>query len=226
MEVQIKYPARPLRFRILNRLVRYAPIARKYAHNAILLRKDLAHLEPAGCPEDYSFRAAGPDDLDFIRGHTEALAPAVYASRLKRGDRCYCLVQGDEILSYNWVAHSQCCVLCGYDRGIEFLPLKANQAFTYDLYTYKARRGGGHGGLTKNLLLQELARQGMREVFTLVMPYSTVSLKIHLKSGYEPLCMVYGYRILGWSRTYYGQPKHKAWLDVWISDFKAAAGIE
>jgi hypothetical protein len=223
VEVQIKYPARPLRFRILNRLVRYAPIARKYAHNAILLRKALDQPQKIDCPAGYSFRAASLDDLDFIRGHPEALAPEVYARRLKRGDRCFCLVQGDEILSYNWVAHSLCCVLCGYDRGIEFLPLNAGQAFTYDFYTYTTRRGGGFGGLTKTLLLQELARQGIREVLTLVMPYSAASLKIHLKAGYEPLCMVYGYRLLGWSRTYFGKSKEKAWLDAWIGDFKAAA---
>jgi hypothetical protein len=79
--------------------------------------------------------------------------------------------------------------------------------------------------MTKNLLLQELSRQGILEVYTLVKPHSAASLKIHLKLGYEPLRMVYGYRLLGWSRTYYGQPKDKAWLDAWIGDFKTAAGI-
>jgi RimJ/RimL family protein N-acetyltransferase len=206
----------------MNLIVRYAPIARKYAHNAVLFRKVLGHLEAAGCPEGYSFREATPGDLDIIRNHPEALAPAVYARRLERGDRCYCLVQGGEILSYNWVAFSLCCILCGYDRGIEFFPLNDDQAFTYDFYTYKARRGGGHGGLMKQLLLQELARQGVREVMALVMPHSTASLKIHLKAGYEPMCLVYGYRLLGWSRTWTGHPKDRHRLDAWIDEFRTA----
>lgn len=226
MAARIKYPARPLRFRVMNRIVRYAPVAKKYYHNAILLKKPLDGVESPAIPAGHDFRPATRDDLDFIIRHPEALPAQVYSNRLLRGDRCYCLSDGKEILSYNWVAYSSCCVLCGFERGIGFLPLSEGQAFTYDFYTYTARRGGGLGGLMKHLLLQELARQGMREVYTLVMPHGTASLKIHLKLGYEPLRMVYGYRLQGWSRTYYGQPKDKPWLDVWLSRFKAASGID
>lgn len=225
MAVRVEYPTRPLRFRLLNLLVRWTPVASKYSHNSILFRKDLSRPDAVSRPGGYDFRLANAGDLEFIASHREALAKDVYAARLKRGDRCYCLARGDEVLSYNWVASSLCCVLCGFRRGIEFLPLKGSQAFTYDFYTYESNRGGGLGSLTKNLLLQELARQGVREVFTLVMPYSTASLKIHLKTGYEPLCMVYGYRLLGWSRTYFGGQEDKHWLDRWIGDFRSGAGI-
>lgn len=224
MSDKLQYPVRPLRFRLLNRLVRYVPVTEKYGHNSILFKKVLNERETIAVPAGYEFRLAGTGDLAAIAGHPEALAAAVYAKRRERGDRCYCFSDGEGIVSYNWVARRRCCVLCGYARGIEFLPLRTDQAFTYDFYTYKTRRGSGLGSLTKRLLVQALEREGVREVYTLVMPYSTASLKIHLRLGYEPVCMVYGYRVLGWSRTFYGKPGDRRWLDEWIGEFKAAMG--
>jgi L-amino acid N-acyltransferase YncA len=209
----------------MNRVVRYAPVTGKYSHNSILFRKVLDDRKRIEVPAGYEFRLAGPEDLSSIIAHPEALAAAVYAKRLASGDQCYCLSDGTGIVSYNWVARAHCCVLCGYDRGLEFFPLGTHQVFTYDFYTYRARRGGGLGSLAKNLLIQALGRESLREVYTLIMPYSTASLRIHLRLGYEPLCIVYGYRMLGWNRTFYGKPGHKHWLDAWISDFKVSAGI-
>lgn len=223
---KMKYPARPLRFRILNQIVRLTPVPVKYCHNAILMKKTPDEAMSPTVPDGHDFRPATRSDLDFIIKHPEALVRDVYTRRLNRGDQCYCLSDGKEILSYNWVAFSSCCVLCGFTHGIEFFPLSEGQAFTYDFYTYKSRQGGGFGTLAKNLLVSTLARQGIREIYTLVMPYSTASLKIHLRLGYEPVCMVYGYRILGWNRTFYGKPQDKAWLDEWIGDFKAVTGIK
>lgn len=225
MADKVQYPVRPLRFRLMNRIVRYAPVTAKYHHNSILFRKTVDVPEIPVISAGYEFRPATREDLDFIMNHPEALMRDVYAKRLERGDRCYCLSNGKEIVSYNWVAFSLCCVLCGFDRGVEFFPLSKEQAFTYDFYTYKARRGGGLGSAAKQILVSTLAGQGIREVYTLVMPYSTASLKIHLRLGYEPMGMVYGYRILGWSRTYYGKAGEKKWLDAWIDNFRVSARV-
>lgn len=213
----MKYPTRPLRFRLMNLLVRCAPVAMKYYHNSILMRKTIHGAESVDLPEGLKFRSASQEDLDFIIGHAEALRANVYSRRLQRGDRCYCLCDDREVLSYNWVATAMCCVLCGFERGLEFLPLSDGQAFTYDFYTYKASRGSGLGGRMKRLLLQELARRGVREVFSLVMPYGTASIKIHLVAGYQPVCMVYGYRLRDWRQTYFGKPRDKPWLDAWFN---------
>jgi RimJ/RimL family protein N-acetyltransferase len=225
MADRIRYPVRPLRFRFMNQVVRFTPTSEKYCHNSILLRKFLDDEGPAIVPDGYQFRLGTQEDLEFMINHPEALSSQVYINRLKRGDKCYCLCDGQGILSYNWIATSACCVLCGFPRGLEFFTLRQGQAFTYDFYTYKAHRRDGLGKLTKMLLLRTLFGNGVREVYSLVMPYGTASLKIHLRLGYESVSMVYGYRIMGWSRTYFGRPEHRARLDRWICEFKSAHGI-
>lgn len=225
MTGKVRYPVRPLGFRVLNKLIHYAPVAKKYAHNSILFRKRLVESKSVDIFTRYNFGLASSEDVDFLARHPEGLSESVYTSRLGRGDRCYCLRNGTEVISYNWVARSLCCILCGYDRGLEFFPLHPGQVFTYDFYTYKPHRGGGFGSLLKSLLIQTMMHEGVREVFTLLMPHSSASIKIHLKLGYEPLFMVYGYRMLGWSRTFYGRSEDKDWLDKWIDGFKIANGI-
>jgi GNAT superfamily N-acetyltransferase len=224
MTRKIKYPDRPLRFRALNLVIRYLPVSRKHSFNGILLRKTIDRFQAPAVPDDCEFREAGNEDIAFIARHPEALHGEVYNSRLRHGDRCYCLVTGGEVVSYNWINFTNCCSLCGFERGIEFFPLQPGGAFTYDFYTYTPHRGQGFGKITKNLVLQALKEEGIQEVYTLVLPRSLASLKIHLDMGYEPLTMVYGYRIQGWSRTFSGNPGNKLQLDEWIRAFRASAG--
>lgn len=217
-----KPPPRPLHVHLLNVLVRLAPVTRKHHHNSILMRKTLDGLDVVEAPAGHELRLATAADRDAIAAHAEALPGEVYGRRLRRGDRCYCLCAGREVLSYNWVAATQCCVHCGFEEGMDFLPLRVGQAFTYDFYTYRSRRREGLGRMMKHLLLRELAREGVREVLSLVQPSNTASLAIHLGAGYEPVCLVYGYRLRGWTRTYFERPERRPGLDAWMRDLDGA----
>lgn len=218
------YPRRPIGIRALNLLTRVLPVP-TYYYNNILLRRSTAAIPDDPIGPRYSFGIATPDDIDFIMRHPEALPADVYQRRLSNGDRCYCMKRDREIAACNWVRFSSCCVLCGFANGFQLQPLGAGQAFTYDLYTYEAYRREGIGLAIKIAVMHELARDGFREVCALVAPHNTGSLKIHLRLGYLPVRMVYGYRIGSWSNTFQGQDRHKVWLDRWIDAFKASQEI-
>jgi hypothetical protein len=164
------------------------------------LRDDDTGFAPGG---DACVREATRRDLEHLIDHAEALPGSVYATRLGHGDRCFCLVAGSEVRSFNWVSHDRACVMRGFENSIDFLDLTPGQAFTYDFYTYTACRGRGAGRDLKRGIMAALAREGGREVLSLVRPESPASCHLHVSLGYQPDCMVYGYRLGSWQHTFF-----------------------
>ena len=216
------YPPRPISFRILNLLVGYIPLKKKYCHNSILMRKCLREVaSPTDLPRDDEFSTADNMDIDAIMRHPEALPAKIYRKRLAAGDCCYCLRHHGEIIGYNWLSRDTCCILRGFEKGIEFLPLVEGQAFSYDFYVYKNHRRMGVGTAMKRQLLWLLRSQGYNEVFSVVMPNNLVSLKVHFSLGFDAEYMVYGYRIGDWVWTYYDREGDRSRLNSWVARAKA-----
>lgn len=218
------YPKRPLRFRILNAVTRLAPRHSDHFNN-ILLRRPTADAPRIETDMGYEFVLASAEDLAAISDHREALRADIYRARLAAGDRCYCLKQGSTIVCYNWVRSIDCCLLCGFPQAIHFLPLPARQAFSYDLYTYETYRGRGIASVYLTRLIEQLAREGVTEVRTLIAPHNTASLKVHLRLGYDAICMVYAYRVWRWRKTWYGSERCRVWIDDWIDTLRSVCDI-
>ena len=100
-----------------------------------------------------------------------------------------------------------------------FLPLAMNQAFSYDLYTYREHRGRGIATLLKALVYQRLEEIGIKETFSLVSPDNKPSLRLRVLLGEQPERMVYGYRIRNWQKTFLG-PTRDVWLQQWWEQYK------
>jgi len=211
-------PRRKWRFRLMNFLVYRLPVQKKHLHNTLLLRCDLARWR--GATTSGSGASVGPasvEDLRFIGSHPESLPGVVYSRRIDRGDTCYVMRREGEILGYNWVSHTTAAVMRGFDLEIDFLELGPGERFTYDFYVYRELRGGGHGGSLKRMLLGQLAAEGGEQVMSLVDPENIPSLRVHHRLGYVPIDVVYGYRVGGWRRSWFGGSPDSAELAEWMN---------
>jgi GNAT superfamily N-acetyltransferase len=207
---------------LLNLIVRLAPTGWKHYHNSILFRGQTA-VSPVVVPASYEWKLAGPKEIQYMDTHPEATSPTAYARRAQMGDRCVCLKQGGELVGYQWIRFKRCCALCGFTDAMElpFLPLAANQAFFYDLYTYKAHRKRGVGTLIRKLADQGLSEMGIDEVLSLVSPQNLPALRLRTLMQEKPDRMVYGYRIRNWHQTFLG-PLGDTQLLAWWDQFSAA----
>jgi GNAT superfamily N-acetyltransferase len=219
-----KYPPRNLKFIAMNLAVRLMPTGWKHWNNDILLKTPIGDSGPISVPKPYTWTWAGPHEIDFLDRHPEATSPTAYARRAARGDRCLCIKQGSEVVCYRWVTLRNACALCGFGPDMEFtfFPLKSGQAFTYDLFTYQKYRGRGIATMLINLLYHILRKEGITEVFGLVSPANRAALRVHLRLGAQPQCMVYNYRIRSWSKTFLG-PEGDTRLTEWMQQFKSTA---
>jgi ribosomal protein S18 acetylase RimI-like enzyme len=219
------YPARSVWVRALNLMVRLAPLRSKYYFNSILLRKRLSESQETPVGNGCRFGWATPEDIRAIATHTEALDEDVYAGRVANGDGCLCAKLGNEIVSYNWIRFTSCCVLCGFHREIGFLPLEPGQAFTYDFYTYSKYRRKHIGSSLKVFLLGALKQRGIQEVCTLVRPHNEISMKIQLRLGYEPVQMFYGYQLAGWKKVFSASACDRRRMKQWVQRFRSERGL-
>ena len=215
------YPPLEFKYLAMNFAVRLMPTGWKYWGNSILLMTSISDCGSISVPEPYSWTWAGPEEINYLDRHPEATSPTAYARRAARGDRCLCIKQGGEIVGYRWFKLGTGCVLCGFgpDMEITLFPLKPEQAFSYDLYTYRKYRGQGVATLLNNLLYQALREEGIKEVLALVSPTNHAALRLNLRLGAQPQRLVYSYRIRSWSKTFLG-PEGDTRLTEWTQQFK------
>lgn len=214
-------PPLDLRFRMMNLFIKLAPTGWKYWDNGVLFTTYTGNSKPVSVPAPYTWIWAGPEEIEFVDKHPEATSPTAYPRRAARGDRCLCLKKGSEVVSHIWVAGGTCCSLCGFGPKMEitFLPLKPGQAFSYDLFTYSAHRGRRLAILLIELMFQALRNESIKEVLSLVSLDNKPSLRLHLRLSAKPLHMTYGYRIRGWSRTFFG-PERDPRLAQWLEQYR------
>jgi hypothetical protein len=206
---------------LLNLAVRLAPTGRKYFHQAILFRRQYDYIEDPTVPEGLHWLWAGKDEIEYMNGHPEAVARGAYTRRAARGDMCLCLKRGDHIIAYQWMARQSACLYCGFGPRYQllFFPLRSDQVFMYDSFTYSNWRRQGYGKVIRKLIYKAIQEQGVRESFALVALDNLPAMAITLALGDEPWCMTYGLRIRDWSRMILG-PRPDPSLDRWIEAFK------
>lgn len=210
-------PPRPcIAIRILNRVHRLLPIQSKLSLHAILFVKKLGSEVTPRSARGLSFELAGPEELEFIGNHPEALSKKVYSSRIRNGDRCYCLLRDGEVVCYNWVRFSSCCVFCGRRTSFNFIPLSPGQVFIYDLYTYEEHRGQELAGHMKDYLMYELQSEGLSETLSIVEPANMASVKIHIRTGSKVRSLVHGFGLFGWTKTISGTKRDEASMRQWV----------
>jgi GNAT superfamily N-acetyltransferase len=211
-------------YRMLNLAVRLAPTRWKFYGNTILFRKILDNVPPVSVPEPYRWKWASVEEIAFMDKNPEADMPTAYPRRAAYGDRCLCLMKGEELVGYQWISFRSGCTWCDPlpSWEIPFLPLKATQAFGYDLYVYKQFRGQSLGILIRRLCLRILKEQGIEEVFSLVRFNNVISLKLRIRTGEEPERTVNYYRIRTWKKVFLG-PLKTPQLMQWWTRFNARA---
>jgi GNAT superfamily N-acetyltransferase len=209
---------------LLGLIVRLAPTRRKYFNCSIVFRRKYRRLDEPPPLDGLQCVWAGPVEIENMDKHPEATSRGAYARRAARGDTCFCLKRGEELIAYQWVATGSACLYCGFGPRYEllFFPLRPDQVFMYDSYTYSAHRRQGYGTLLRERLHKTMERQGVREAYGLVAPENTPSISVTLKSEYEPLCMAYGIRIRNWSKMFFG-PQPDVQLIQWTDEFKSRA---
>jgi GNAT superfamily N-acetyltransferase len=221
LTLPVSLPAPGTTVRLLAMLVRLAPTRWKFYDRSILLRKRLVPADPVSTPPGHRWVWAAEPEIAAIDRNPEATSPTAYPRRFKRGDACLCLMAGDEIVGYRWIARHRSCLYCGFGPRYElrFLPLKPDQAFVYDLYVYERYRRHGYAALICNYMFEALRQQGVEEAFSLIDPDNHPVIGLNLRLGAEPVCMAYGFRIRQWSTMLLGPasdgPLLKAWFQQW-----------
>ncbi len=207
--------------RILNKIHGLLPIKSKLILRTILFVKKLEVESPPRPLQGVSFRLAGAEELEAINDHPEALSKTVYSSRIRNGDRCYCLIQDGEVVCYNWVRFSTCCAFCGRRVSFNFMPLSPGQVFVYDLYTYEKYRGKGLGGYMKDCLVYELQSRGLKEILSIVEPANTASVRIHVRIGSKMHALIYGFGLFNWTKTFAAPKRDEESMRQWIEEVRA-----
>jgi hypothetical protein len=87
-----------------------------------------------------------------------------------------------------------------------------------------ACRGRGAGRDFKRGVIAALAREGGREVLSLVRPELPASLHLHISLGSQPDCLVYGYRLGSWQHTFFSPRPSRSQLQAWARDAVPTGG--
>jgi Acetyltransferase (GNAT) family len=211
---------------ILSLLVRIAPTGRKFFNPYVVFRREYRHVDEPPALDGLQGVWAGTQEIEYMDKHPEATSPSAYAKRAARGDMCYCLKRGEELIGYQWVARRSACLYCGFGPGYEllFFPLRSDQAFMYDSYVYRAQQRRGYGTLIRKLVYKEMQRLGIQESYALVALDNVPAMKITLELGDEPWCMAFGVRIRNWSKMMLG-PRRDTQLLRWIEEFKTRPAV-
>jgi hypothetical protein len=188
--------------------------------------KDLRNVLPTVESNRYTIRQANPDDIKYIGAHPESLDYGVYKYRLSEGHKCYCAVSENEVMSYNWISFNKCGISFGTEREVKFLQLKYNQAYSYDLYTYKKFRKKHVASQLKYYTDLDLQRKGKTELFSLVGPSFIASMKLALRRGFVPQRIIYIYGINKFKKVIVGTSKSLKKLHQWEKWFEKTYGLD
>lgn len=202
--------------RALDLGVRLAPFRWKLSLHSILFRMDLFDGPDTKGGKHVDLDWANERDLASIATHPEGYGWEAYDRCLRRGDACYRLKLDGEIVCYNWVAFHKCCLLCGFRSGVEFLPLRSGQVFTYDLYTYLKFRNRGFGAALKRALYGALRHRGVKSAYSSVTPDRVPSIRIQIRLGAEAERVLYAFRMRQFATVFLG-PKNDPRLQSWIA---------
>jgi L-amino acid N-acyltransferase YncA len=120
--------------------------------------------------------------------------------RLRAGDRFVLCESEGRVVFYAWVMFGQLDLSCR-----NYVPLAANVAYTYKLYTVPASRGQRICPAYYSFLKRELRARGFRRVMAWVEAGNKPSIRAHQRSGLRPVGTIWHFRLL--ARAYFLLPK-------------------
>jgi GNAT superfamily N-acetyltransferase len=186
------------------------------------LLKSLFHVKADG----YELKEAGESELRYIGSQPESLDYAVYKNRHSDDHICFCAKSDNEVMCYIWISPKIIGLFFGTDKQIEIAYLEPNQAYSYDLYTYNKYRHKGIASQLQNFTNLSLKERGITERFNIIGPSFIGSMKISLRSGFEPHRMVYVYGINKYRKAFLGTTRKSNKLREWKELFVKTYGVK
>jgi hypothetical protein len=219
------YPYSNMFFKVISFIFRRIPKKYKLQFMGILLQKNLhSPLLPVKA-EGYELKEAEEKDIRYLGNHEETLDYDIYKYRHLKGHLCFCAKKNNEVICYVWISPKVCGLFFGTEKEIEILPLKSNQVFSYDLYTYKKYRHKGIASQVQNFTNKSLTQKGVTERLSIISPSNISSMKIQLRAGFEPLRMIYLFGIKKYKKVFLGTTKKSNKLEQWKKAFENAYHI-
>lgn len=96
-------------------------------------------------------------------------------TRLKEGKMCFGAKQSGELAAFSWCDIEECNFM-----GLRF-PLRKNEAYLFDAYTFDSFRGRGIAPYLRYQLYKELGKLGRHRLYSITETFNASSLKFKRK---------------------------------------------
>ena len=111
--------------------------------------------------------------------------------RLAGGCRCFGVKHERQVVAYTWCDYSQC-----NHRPLTF-PLKEDEAYLFDMYTFKRYRGRNIAPYMRYQLYRRLTEMGRTTYYSITDAWNTPSAKFKRKLGAEPEKLYLNIKLFG-----------------------------
>jgi GNAT superfamily N-acetyltransferase len=160
----------------------------------LVFEADLDEIRPAESRVAVRFRPGDPSDLLRMSeaGHDyDRTAQEFALERLCAGDRLTLAQTGNQIVFYSWLMFGQ------LDLGTRrYLPLSADTAYLYRLFTVAAYRGRGLAPAYFGLIRDQLRQQNLRRVVSWVEARNLVSRRVFEAAGFREIGCIWHVQFL------------------------------
>lgn len=119
-----------------------------------------------------------------------------FHQRIADGDRCWVARHLDQLIACAWVSTRHGRYLC--DR----FPLRAREAYLYDMFTDPAWRGRGVAGLLIERMAAQLKSEGFQSLMLAIYPENTAARRAYEKAGFRPRMLRMRFRLGKWYRDW------------------------
>ena len=146
---------------------------------------------PAGA-SDCELVLLGESDMASIAAMPMANSPeSEYRERLGKGQRCYGLRTGGELVGYCWMDPARC------SFPAEDFALPEGAAYAFDIYTLPARRGENLAARLNAMFHRQMVDEGISTMYSVVDRYNLPSLRFASKIGVRPRHLALQLRLFG-----------------------------
>jgi hypothetical protein len=168
----------------------------------LVFEADLDELRPAEPRISARFRAGDRNDvlrMSEAAHDYDMLAQEFALERLRAGDRLTVAESGNQIVFYSWLMFGQ------LDVGMRrYLPLSADTAYLYRLFTVAAYRGRRLSPAYFWLIREQLRQQNVRRVVSWVEARNLVSRRVFEAAGFRQIGCIWHVQFL--FRSYFFVP--------------------
>jgi ribosomal protein S18 acetylase RimI-like enzyme len=217
------YPPQNILLRFIRAALRRLHLRSGYFGHILVMKKKIGNDRFNFTMEGFEFSQAGEKDIQYIINHSESTRVNRYSQRLSNDHTCYCVKQDGKVVGYQWIEYDFCRVNFATDREVDFFPLKRGQAFLYDIFIFRESRRSGVAYFLGLKTFSELENQKIQELFVNVSVGNIASIALLLKSGFEPIRMVYYYGFSRWKKIFTGRDNTKR-MKEWENYFRNRLG--